>query len=195
MPVEGMLLAYHIAGGTFLKNVKKYTTHHADKYNNRGPGRDLITKFTNNFGDIFDNNSHKITNYIDERTITIADIRFNIIPTDEAYDIEIPEINSIYTHMLGSNCHSIITSVEHAKSMIVTLKEYISKNYNLILTSHYIPEDINAVKAKISYIENLLNIAKDSSNAKDFIDKVKTEYPNYNGVNYLEMTANCLFNK
>ena len=190
-----MLLAYHIAGGTFLKNVKKYTTHHADKYNNRGPGRDLITKFTNNFGDIFDNNSHKITNYIDERTITIADIRFNIIPTDEAYDIEIPEINSIYTHMLGSNCHSIITSVEHAKSMIVTLKEYISKNYNLILTSHYIPEDINAIKAKISYIENLLNIAKDSSNAKDFIDKVKTEYPNYNGVNYLEMTANCLFNK
>ena len=97
--------------------------------------------------------------------------------------------------MLGSNCHSIITSVEHAKSMIATLKEYISKNYNLILTSHYIPEDINAVKAKISYIENLLNIAKDSSNAKDFIDKVKTEYPNYNGVNYLEMTANCLFNK
>lgn len=108
----------------------------------------------------------------------------NIIPTTEAYDIEIPEINSIYTHMLGSNCYSIIAEVDHAKALIETLKGYLDKNYNLILTSHYIPEDIIAVKTKISYIETLLNIAPTCTNAEKMIEKVDKEYPEYSGHNY-----------
>lgn len=95
--------------------------------------------------------------------------------------------------MLGSDCHSIIADVEHANAIIETLKGYIKKNYNLILTSHYIPESINAVDTKISYVETLLNIASECSNASEMIEKVKNEYPNYSGVNYLEMTANFFF--
>ena len=117
----------------------------------------------------------------------------NIIPTSDAFDIEIPEINSIYTHMLGSDCHSIIAGATHANAMVDTLKGYIEKNYNLILTSHYIPEDIKAVDTKISYIETLLNIASTCKNKDEMIEKVKEEYPNYSGVNYLEMTAGFFF--
>ena len=95
--------------------------------------------------------------------------------------------------MLGSDCHSIIAGVENANNMIKTLKSYIEKNYNLILTSHYIPESIDAVKTKVSYIETLLNIASDSNSADEMIQKVKEEYPNYSGINYLEMTANFFF--
>lgn len=95
--------------------------------------------------------------------------------------------------MLGSESHSIIAGVEHANVMIETLKGYIAKNYNLILTSHYIPEDVSAVETKIAYIETLLNIASDSNSAKEMIEKVKEEYPNYSGVNYLEMTAGFFF--
>ena len=69
----------------------------------------------------------------------------------------------------------------------------LDKNYNLILTSHYVPEELDAVKTKIAYIETLLNIASDSSNANEFMDKAKKEYPNYSGLNYLEMTANFFF--
>ena len=184
--VDGILLAYHMGGGTFLENSKKYSTHNADDYGHSGGGASLIDGFTKAFGEPFDSRIHNITDYIDEGEITFADIKLNIIPTSDAYDIEIPEINSIYTHMLGNNCHSIIAGVDYANNMMETLKGYLDKNYNLILTSHYVPEGLDAVKTKIAYVETLLNIASESSNADEFMDKVKKEYPNYSGLNYLK---------
>lgn len=191
--LDGVLLSYHMGGGTFLKDAKKYATKVADEYGHTGGGKALIDNFTKAFGESFDNNVHNVTDYIEEGKITLADIDMNIIEKNDGYDIEIPEINSIYTHMLGSDCHSIIAGVDHANAMIETLKGYIDKKYNLILTSHYIPEDIKAVETKIAYIETLLNIADGSSNANEMIEKVKAEYPEYSGVNYLEMTANFFF--
>ncbi|MDE5538879.1 MAG: hypothetical protein K2J20_00125, partial [Bacilli bacterium] len=191
--LEGVLLSYHMGGGTFLKDAKKYATHNADEYGHTGGGKALVDNFTAAFGEVFDNNIHSITDYIETGKITLADIEMNIVTTNDGYDIEIPEINSIYTHMLGSDCHSIIAGVDYANAMIETLKGYIAKNYNLILTSHYIPEDIKAVDKKIAYIETLLNIVSDSRNASEMIDKVKADYPEFSGVNYLEMTANFFF--
>lgn len=191
--LDGVLLSYHMGGGTFLKDVKKYATHNADDYGHNGGGKALIDNFTKTFGESFDNSIHSVTDYIDNSKINLADIEMNIIPTSEGYDIEIPEINSIYTHMLGSDCHSIIANTENANIMIEKLKKYVDKNYNLILTSHYIPEDIKAVETKIAYIKRLLNIASDCKNANEMIEKVKSEYPNFSGINYLEMTANFFF--
>ena len=191
--VDGILLSYHMAGGTFLDNTKKYATTKADEYGHNGGGKSLVDGFTKAFGESFDKNIHNVTDYINEGTITLAGIKLNIIPTAEAYNIEIPEISVIYTHMLGSDCHSIITGRKHAEAMIETLEGYLDKNYNLILTSHYIPEDINAVKVKIAYIKTLLTIAETCHNAKEMIDKVKDEFKDYSGLNYLEMTANFFF--
>lgn len=194
LKLDGILLSYHMGGGTFLKDTKKYATHKAYNYGHDGGGKALIDNFTKAFGEPFDNNIHSVTDYIEDNKILLADIEMKIIPTDEAFDIEIPEINVIYTHMLGSDCHSIIAGKEHAQSMIKTLKEYINKNYSLILTSHYIPENINAVKEKIEYIENILTISDSSKTSKEMIEKVKSKYPKYSGENYLEMTANYFFN-
>ena len=191
--LDGVLLSYHMGGGTFLKDSKKYATKKADEYGHIGGGKALVDNFTKAFGESFDNNIHNVTDYINGGTITLADIKMNIIPTGDAFDIEIPEINSIYTHMLGSDCHSIIAGVDHANAMINILKGYIEKKYNLILTSHYIPEDIKAVDTKIAYIETLLNIASTWNSKDEMIEKVKEEYPNYSGVNYLEMTAGFFF--
>ena len=191
--LDGVLLSYHMGGGTFLKDSKKYTTKKADEYGHTGGGKVLVDNFTKAFGESFDNNIHHVTDYINGGTITLADIKMNIIPTSDAFDIEIPEINSIYTHMLGSESHSIIAGADYANAMIDTLRGYIEKNYNLILTSHYIPEDIKAVDTKIAYIETLLNIASTCNSKDEMIEKVKEEYPNYSGVNYLEMTAGFFF--
>ncbi len=192
---EGVLLSYHMGGGTFLEHEKKYATREADKYGHEGGGKSLVDNFTKAFGESLDNHIHNVTDYINEGTITLADIKMNIIPTTEAFDIEIPEINCIYTHMLGSDCHSIIAGKEHATQLIKELEKYIDKNYNLILTSHYIPENIDAVKTKIQYIKKIISISDTCNNANEMIDKVKKEYPNYSGENYLEMTANFFFNK
>ncbi|MCM1525297.1 MAG: hypothetical protein NC120_12670 [Ruminococcus sp.] len=191
--VEGILIAYHGAGGTFLPGVPKYATQNAADYNANGGGKALIDKFTGAFGDIFDCSLHKITNIIGEGGTVIGGIEFIIRQTDEAFDIEIPEINAVYTHMLGHDCHSIVAGAGHADAVVSELKGYIAKGYDLILTSHYTPEDLKDAQTKIDYIENIKAIAADCSNAEEFKEKVKKNYPGYSGENYLDMTAGFFF--
>ncbi len=193
MKVEGILVAYHGAGATFLPDVPKYATANAVEYSENGGGKGLITNFTKAFGDIFDNSVHKITDIISEGKITIGGIDFAIKQTHEAFDIEIPEINAVYTHMLGHDCHSIVAGAGHADGIISQLKGYIASGYSLILTSHYTPEDLKDAETKIAYLENLKKIADNSDTAETFKAKVKEQYPDYSGENYLDMTAGFFF--
>lgn len=153
LEVCGILTAYHMAGGSFLPEVKKYATKNADEYGHSGEGKALIDNFTGAFGEIFDNSIHTVTDYIEPGKITIGGIDFIITPTQEAFDIEIPEINAVYTHMLGHDCHSIVAGVPHANAIIAQLKEYIKKGYDLILTSHYTPEDLKDAQTKIHILK------------------------------------------
>ena len=61
--VDGILLAYHMAGGTFLKDTPKYATKNADTYGHMGGGKALIDNFTVAFGEAFDKNIHDVTDY------------------------------------------------------------------------------------------------------------------------------------
>ena len=188
-----MLVAYHGAGAAFLPDVPKYATQNAADYSENGGGKALIDNFTNAFGEIFDKSIHKITNIIDEGKFTIGGIDFVIKQTAEAFDIEIPEINAVYTHMLGHDCHSIVAGTGHADGIIAELSNYIEKGYDLILTSHYTPEDLKDAQTKIDYLENLKTIAANCTNAAAFKTAVQKAYPAYSGQNYLDMTAGFFF--
>ena len=190
--VEGIFVAYHGAGASFLPDVPKYATQNAAEYSESGGGKALIDNFAGVFGDIFDSSVHKITNIIGEGKITIGGIDFIITQTDEAFDIEIPEINAVYTHMMGHDCHSIIAGATHADAVIAQLRGYIERGYDLILTSHYTPEDLKDAQTKIDYLEKLKATAADCNNAEDFKNRMRREYPDYSGDNYLEMTAGFL---
>lgn len=191
--VVGMLIAYHGAGATFLPEVPKYATQNAVAYSENGGGKALIDNFTNAFGEIFDQSVHKITDVIDEGNVTIGGIDFIIKQTAEAFDVEIPEINAVYTHMLGHDCHSIVAGAAHADAMIAELNNYIKKGYDLILTSHYTPEDLKDADTKITYLKNLKAIAEGCGSAKEFKAAVQKQYPDYSGENYLDMTAGFFF--
>ena len=191
--VTGMLIAYHGAGATFLPDVPKYATQNAKEYSENGGGKALINNFTGAFGEIFDNSVHNITNVIKAGKITIGGIDFVIKQTDEAFDVEIPEINAVYTHMLGHDCHSIVAGAGHADAMIAELRSYIEKGYDLILTSHYTPENLKDAETKIAYLEDLKKIAADCKNADEFKSEVGKKYPQYSGQNYLDMTAGFFF--
>ena len=54
LSVSAMLIAYHMCGGTYLPNARKYSTENAVEYGLRGGGKALGDKFTAAFGDIFD---------------------------------------------------------------------------------------------------------------------------------------------
>ena len=193
MNVVGMLIAYHAAGGNFLPDVKKYGTKSAKEYGENGGGKALIDNFTKAFGSAFDNKLHDITEILPEGKTSIGGIEFVITPNDEAYTIEIPEINAVYTHMLGHDCHSIVAGAGHADAIISELNGYISKGYTFILTSHYTPEDLKDAAAKIAYLQSLKEIAASSKDAEQFKARVKELYPDYSGENYLDMTVHMFF--
>lgn len=193
LTVEGMLVAYHGAGAAFLPDVPKYATQNAVGYSQSGGGKALIDGFAAAFGESFDPSVHKITHVIGAGKVTIGGMDFIIEPTADAFDVEIPEINAVYTHMLGHDCHSIVAGAAHADAMIAQLRGYLKKGYDLILTSHYTPEDLKDAQTKIDYLENLKRIAARAENADAFKAEAGRQYPQYSGQNYLEMTAGFFF--
>ena len=193
MNVVGILVAYHAAGGNFLPQVKKFGTRSAKEYAEQGGGKSLIDNFTKAFGASFDSELHRITEILPAGKVTIGGIDFIVTPNDEAYTIEIPEINAVYTHMFGHDCHSIVAGAKHADAVISQLREYIEKGFCLILTSHYTPEDLKDAQTKIDYLQKLKEIAANCATAGEFRTEVKKSFSEYGGENYLEMTANMFF--
>lgn len=191
--VAGVLVAYHGAGGTFLPDAPKYATANAAEYTRQGGGRALIDQFTTAFGSDFDHSIHPITHTLSEGEVSIGGIRFIIHKTNEAFDVEIPEINAVYTHMLGHDCHSIVAGSGHADAMIAQLRGYIQNGYDLILTSHYTPEDLKDAETKIRYLEALKSIASSCTDRASFKAAVQERYPAYSGENYLDMTSGLFF--
>lgn len=191
--VAGKLLAYHMAGATFLPDTPVYATRNANVYGHEGGGKALIDNFTGAFGAIFDSTIHTVTNHIEEGPITIAGITMNITPTSDAFDIEIPEINAVYIHMMGHDCHSIVAGKVHADALAAQLDSFIKRGFDLILTSHYTPEDLKDADTKAAYLNDLKAIAKSSEDAGAFKEAVKSKYPDYSGENYLDMTTGFFF--
>ncbi len=191
--VVGVLIAYHGAGASFLPEAPKYATKNAIEYAEQGGGKALIENFTSAFGQAFDNAVHKIDRAIGEGELQLGGIKFVIKQTREAYDVEIPQLNAVYTHMLGHDCHSIVANADHAQAMINELNGYLQRGIGLILTSHYTPEDLKDAQTKIEYLQEIKKTALECSSAQAFIDRVKARFPEYGGGNYLEMTAHMFF--
>ena len=124
---EGSLIAYHGAGASFMKGSRVYSTKNADVYNHNGGGASLVKNFTDAFGTIFDNSIYTTTDFIEEGEFSLCGVQMKITKTQEAFDIEIPEINAVYTHMLGHDVHSIVAGISHAEALIEVLNGYISK--------------------------------------------------------------------
>lgn len=191
--VAGMLTAYHGAGGTLLPQIPKYSTANAVEYSQNGGGKALISQFAAAFGPAFDSSIHTVTHVIGEGPVTIGGIRFIIRQTEEAFDVDIPEINAVYTHMLGHDCHSIVAGAGHADGIVAQLRQYIAAGYDLILTSHYTPEDLKDAQTKIDYLEELKSIAASCADGPAFKAAVQERYPAYGGENYLDMTTGFFF--
>lgn len=191
--IEGIVAAYHMAGATFLPNVPVYATAEADTYGHEGGGKALIDGFAQAFGEAFDASIPQVTNRIEGDTLELAGVTMKIVRNSDAFDIEIPELNVVYTHMLGHDCHSIVAGAGHADAIIAQLKGYQAAGIDLVLTSHYTPEDQKDVQTKIDYLESLKQIAAQNTDAASFKAAVQERYPEYAGENYLDMTTGFFF--
>ncbi|MDD3334890.1 MAG: hypothetical protein PHI98_05150 [Eubacteriales bacterium] len=192
-PVVGALLSYHPNGMENFGNVTVYTTKSAlASWGEGGSVRGLTDSFVQGFGEVIATSmpdTAEIVNYGD--TVTLAGMDFVIRNEgDEGFGVEIPAINCAYLHMMGSDCHNILTGEAHIKAFIEELKGF---RYTLVLTSHYAPEGEDAVQIKIAYLEKTLELARSCSDAESFIAAMNEAFPDYEGSNYLQMTAGFLY--
>lgn len=125
--------------------------------------------------------------------VQLAGVDFEVIDRGESYDLAIPSMNVVYTHMLGKTTHSILTSAAHIEAFLQMLKEYQAASYAMILTSHGSPEGQDAVAEKISYLKKTKEIMQQSKTADEFKANMKAAFPAYDGENYLDMTAGFLY--
>lgn len=196
-PLLGALLSYHPNGYKSYGDVKIYATEGALKtWAEGGSVWGLTQSFIQGMGDKVADDLPESAEIVSEGdTVKIAGVDFVILHESdgEDYGIYIPAINAVYRHMLGSKTHNILPSTAYIDAEIAELREYQSKGYALILTSHNAPEGKEAVSAKIAYLEKVRELAKSSKNRADFVSAVKAAFPDYNGEAYLEMSAGALF--
>ncbi|MBR1601876.1 MAG: hypothetical protein IJ667_00370 [Synergistaceae bacterium] len=198
-PVDGALLSYHPNGYKTYGDIKIYATREALASWQPGGGVKALTdSFVKALGDEVAADlpaQAEIVNYNDE--LTLAGIKFKILKsTDgEDYCVEIPEINVIYRHMMGSKVHNILPSVAYIEAEIAELKDYQAKGYELILTSHFEPEKSDVLGEKINYLEKVKEFAGSFKTRSEFIKAVTAEFPEYAGEAYVNMSAGALFNK
>lgn len=189
----GKIISYHCAGGSSFADVPVYSTHQAENYATHGAGKQLVRNFAESFGKNFDASGFQITHYLTAGIHQLAGITLNIQENTEAFDIDLPDLQSLYTHMLGHDCHSIVAGMAHAQHLIQELQTYIQQNYALILTAHYTPEDLGDVRIKIAYLQQLQQLANTAASAKALQQRMQQLFPSYQGNNYLEMTAKLFY--
>ena len=195
-PVAGALMAYHPNGFADYKDAPIYATAHAVSSWQQGGGiYAIVGGLSQMFGTaaqpVMPSGADKLTA---GKSIELAGIQFNIIDAgDDAYSVEIPAIHTVYRHMMGSKVHNILGSKAHIAAELQTMKDYQKKNYTTILTSHYVPEGQAAVAQKIAYLEKVQQLADSCKTAQEFTQAVQKAFPDYEGVNYLQMTAGFLY--
>ena len=198
-PLAGALLSYHPNGYKTYGDVKVYATEGALKsWAEGGSVWGLTQSFKQALGDkVADDLPDSAEILTEGQTVRLAGLDFVILHESdgENYGVAIPAINAVYRHMMGSKTHNILPAVPYIEAEIAELKGYQDKGYSLILTSHNAPEGKQAVAEKIAYLEKVLDLAKSSKTRAEFVDSVKSAFPDYNGEAYLDMSAGGLFSE
>ena len=193
-PMNDLFLCDHATGASYVEGMNVYGTQGAQDSIASGSTYATTQGLYETFGDDFHGGADLSNiNKVVSGTVTVAGIDFNLIDCGETYDLEIPSMNAVYTHMLGKTCHSILTSTAHMDSMIETLKGYQSAGYDMILSAHSGVEGQDAVAEKIAYVEKAKELAASCDNAEAFMTAMKEAFPDYIGENYLKMSAGYLY--
>lgn len=194
-PMNDLFVSSHPAGASYTEGMTVYGTE-ASKRAVAGGSTAAITQGLHKaFGDDFHGGSDtvSIAKVVPAGAITLAGIEFSVVEQGDAYDIVIPAINAVSTHMLGKHTHSIIAGTAHMDAMLKTLTSYREAQYAMVLPAHSAPEGQDAVSEKIRYVEKLKELAASCGDGEQFKNAVIAAFPKYDGLNYLDMTAAALF--
>lgn len=193
-PMNDIFLDAHVTGASYVSGMNIYGTQAAKDAIAAGSTLATTDGLYQTFGSDFHGGDDMAQiNTVVSGKVTVGGIEFNVIDRGDTYDLEIPSINVVYTHMLGKTVHSIMPSTAAMDAMLDTLHDYQNKGYAMVLSGHSTPEGQDAVSEKIAYVQKAKELAASCTTADEFKAAMKEAFPNYAGDNYLEMTAGYLF--
>ncbi|MDO4483960.1 MAG: hypothetical protein Q4C54_05880, partial [Clostridia bacterium] len=193
-PMNDLFLCDHATGASYVEGMTIYGTQGAQDAIASGSTFATTQGLYETFGDVFHGGPDMANiNNVVSGTVNVAGIDFNLIDRGDTYDLEIPSMNAIYTHMLGKTCHSIMAGAAHMDVMTEILKEYQAAGYDMILSSHSGVEGQDAVTEKLAYVATAKELAEANDTAEGFVAAMKEAFPEYVGENYLEMSAGMLY--
>ncbi len=197
LKIDAIMPSYHPLGATFintkeLANMDIYFTQHVLDYWEKGFGAVMKAGIPQAFGDKVDASFYTPTVMLKEGETEVAGIKMILRKSYDGFDIEMPEINTVYVHILGHDTHSEILGEEHLKSSIKNFKRYLSEGYTTFLSSHHAPETKADMEEKLAYLKQLQKIIKKSHTAEEFTENMKAAYPNYKE-GYLAATTRSFF--
>ncbi len=195
--IDAIIPSYHPLGATLtekeaLKNSKTYLTQQTLDYWETGYGAVMKAGIPKIFGDKVDPTFYNPTELVKEGETEISGIKMIFNNAYDGFDIEIPEINTVYVHILGSDSHSEILSREHLNSSIKNFKKYLKKDYQTFLSSHHKPETKADMEIKLAYLKEMKKIVKQSKTGDKFVANMKSAFPTYKE-GYLMASAAQLF--
>lgn len=194
-PLNNALLAYHPSGGEKLGDVRFLVTAGAQAAQEEGGAvRELSDGFVESFGkEVFDGTIPEEVEVIATGSLTLGGVEFLINEGVNGFDVSIPAIHCVFTHMVGADVHNILSSTEAIDALAAQMQGYIDAGYTLILSSHYTPETLEAARIKLAYAEKMKEFAQSCGSKEEFLEAARKEFPGYSGENYLEMTAAGLY--
>jgi hypothetical protein len=193
-PMNDIFLDAHATGASYVEGMTVYGTQAAQDAIASGSTFSTTQGLYETFGEDFHGGDDMAQiNQVVSGTVTVAGIEFNVIDAGDNYDLEIPALNVVYTHMLGKTSHSILASVEAMDAMLDTLHGYQDAGYEMILSGHSTPEGQDAVTEKIAYVEKAEELAASCTTAEEFMSAMQEAFPDYAGESYLQMTAGFLY--
>lgn len=193
-PMNDIFVDAHATGASYVTGMTVYGTQAAKDAIASGSTFATTQGLFETFGEGFHGGDDMVQiNKVVSGTVTVAGITFNVIDAGDDYDLEIPSMNVVYTHMLGKTSHSILASVSAMDTMLNTLRGYQKAGYSMVLSGHSAPEGQDAVTEKIAYVEKAKALASSCTTADAFTSAMQEAFPNYVGESYLQMTAGFLY--
>lgn len=130
-PMNDIFIVCHPAGASYIKGMNVYGTEGAQKSIVSGSTGATTQGLFAAFGADFHggDDTAAITNTVSGK-VQLAGVDFEVIDRGESYDLAIPSLNVVYTHMLGKTTHSILISAAHIEAFLQMLKEYQAAEQN-----------------------------------------------------------------
>ncbi len=196
-PLAAIIVSYHGAGLALYEGVPVYASKATVEFAKNGAEAGLFEHFAKTVPG-FDPTVIVPGHVLEGPTANVGGIDFALEYHDApapapGMTVAVPSAKAVYLHMLGGDTHSILGGKEHIDAFIAELQKIKSEGYELILTSHHVPEKADALDQKIAYLEKTKEILNGAKTKDDFIAAMKQAFPDYQGEAYLNMSADALY--